>query len=543
MAVNPQAYLPLAESLLDGAQHHPDRDCIVLVDERATYGQLAARARRAAQALIGLDVAHGDRVGILMANCLDFVDVLFGASLIGAVPVLYNARFKAREIAHVTRDAGVKVLITNDIVEQHTNYVELLERALPGLAESDGQLALAAAPELRTAVTLGSTPTPGFRNRDAFYQHADAVAADAVDARRDRVCADDMAVMIYTSGTTAMPKGCPLTHVVLQHAGVVGGRERLGLQPGEVMWAPLPMFHTAFTQPLSGLLHEGGTLLSMTHFTADAALEMIERERATVLFPAFATITMQLLNHPAYTDDTFANVRVAINVGPPEELRAMQARMPHTTQITVFGMTETGGSVAMCRPDDSLQLRSETSGPALPGNELEIRDADTGAALPPGQPGEIVARGVGVFGGYHQAPDKTAESFYPGDWFRTGDLGVMDDAGRVTFRGRLKDMLKVGGENVAAVEVEGYLATHPAVDMAQIVGVPDAKYGEVPAAFIELAPGATATEQQIIDYCRDEIASFKIPRHVRFVDEWPMGATKILKYELRARICRELGIS
>ncbi len=220
----------------------------------------------------------------------------------------------------------------------------------------------------------------------------------------------------------------------------------------------------------------------------------------------------------------------------------MQERMPHTTQITVFGMTETGGSAAMCERDDSLAHRTETSGFALPGNEIQIRDPDSGAELPAGEPGEIVVRGRGVFSGYHNAPEKTAASFYEGGWFRTGDLGVMDGDGRVSFRGRLKDMLKVGGENVAAVEVEGFLATHPAVNLAQVVGVPDGKYGEVPAAFIELAPGASATEGEIIDYCQGEIASFKIPRHVRFLDQWPMGATKILKYELRERICSELGL-
>ncbi len=536
---------PLAELLLAGAAHHPDRDCVVLLDERATYGQLAARARQVGRSLIGLGVEPGDRVGILMANCLDYVDVLFGTSMIGAVPVLYNARFKAREIAHVTTDAGVKVIVTNDIVEQHTNYVELLQRALPGLAERNPRatLALESAPALGTVVTLGASSAAGFLDRQEFHQLAETCLPDAVDERLAEIKVDDAAAMFYTSGTTAMPKGCPLTHVVLQHAGVVGGVERLGLVEGDVMWGPLPMFHTAFTQPLTGILYVGGTYLSMTHFEAGAALEMILREGATTMFPAFPTITKQLLNHPRYTDDTFASVRVAINVGPPEELQAMQRRMPHTTQITVFGMTETGGSVAMCDPTDSLALRTECSGRALPGNEIEIRDSNSGKTMPAGEPGEIVVRGRGVFSGYFNDPEKTAASFYEGGWFRTGDLGIVDSQGRVAFRGRLKDMLKVGGENVAALEVEGFLATHPAVNLAQVVPIPDDKYGEVPVAFIELAPGAAASEREIIDFCRDEIASFKIPRHVRFVKEWPMGATKILKYELRERICAELGIS
>lgn len=544
--------LSLPELLLSRAAEHPDRDCIVLEGERVTYGELEARSRLVARSLMELGVEPGDRVGILMANCVDFVALMFGASLIGAVGVLYNARFKAREIAHVTRDSGVKVIITNDITEQHTNYIELLRRAIPELADHNGQqqesgepalIPFASAPELRVVISLGSSPEQGFLSRHAFYELGEACTPDLVEQRFDQIDVKDQALMIYTSGTTAMPKGCPLNHIVLQHAGVVGGIERMGMQPGDIMWGPLPMFHTAFIQPLTGILYVGGTYLSMTHFDADSALEMIRQEGATLMFPAFPTITMQLLNHPAYTESSFAAVRTVLNVGPPEELRAMQARMPHTVQITVFGMTETGGSAAMCELNDSLELRSNCSGRALPGNQIEVRDPDTGRTVTAGAMGEIVVRGRGVFAGYFNAPQKTAESFYEGGWFRTGDLGSMDDDGRITFRGRLKDMLKVGGENVAAVEVEGFLATHPAVNLAQVVAVPDDKYGEVVGVFVELAPGAEADEQEIIDYCKDEIASFKVPRYVRFIKTWPMGATKILKSELQARICAELGIS
>ena len=552
MSISEITTLSLPELLLSRAAEHPDRDCIVLEGERVTYGELEVRVRQVARSLVALGVEPGDRVGILMANCVDFVALMFGASMVGAVGVLYNARFKAREIAHVTVDSGVKVIITNDITEQHTNYIELLRRAIPELVHDKNQqpepretafVPFESAPQLRVAISLGSSSEQGFLGREAFYELGDSCAPEEVEQRRGKIHVEDEALMIYTSGTTAMPKGCPLNHIVLQHAGVVGGVECMGLQPGDVMWGPLPMFHTAFIQPLTGILHVGGTYLSMTHFDAGAALEMIRRESATLMFPAFPTITMQLLNHPAYTASSFAAVRVVLNVGPPEELRAMQERMPNTVQITVFGMTETGGSAAMCKPGDSLALRSNCSGRALPGNQIEVRDPDTGATVSTGATGEIVVRGRGVFAGYYNAPQKTAESFYEGGWFRTGDLGSLDDQGRLTFRGRLKDMLKVGGENVAAVEVEGFLATHPAVNLAQVVAVPDEKYGEVVGVFIELAPGASANEQEIIDYCRDEVASFKVPRYVRFTKSWPMGATKILKSELRTRLWAELGIS
>ena len=520
---------PFASALMRGAAAHPDRDCIVVSNDRVTYGALEARARRIGRSLIALGVERGERVGILMANGLDYTDLLFGASLIGAIPVLYNGRFKAREIAHVTSDAGIKVVVTNDIVEAHTDYVELLNRAN-----------VQQVPTLKTLVFLGNGHRDGFMDRDTFYGLADSVAPSEVEERHAGTAVTDTALMFYTSGTTAMPKGCPLDHIVLQHAGVVGGADRLRLRAGDVVWSPLPMFHSAFTQPLTGTLHFGGTFISMTHFEPGMALELMAREKVTVAFPAFPTITLQLLHHPRYTADTFKDVRVMLNVGPPEELVAMQALMPHTTQITCFGMSECGGSVAMCSPDDPVALRSQCSGKALPGIEIEVRDPETGETLAPGERGEIVARGRGVFGGYYNDPAKTAAAFWEGGWFRTGDLGVLDAESRITFHGRLKDMLKVGGENVAAVEIEGYLALHPAVKLAQVVGLPDEKYGEVPVAFVELVPGATTTEAEMIEFCRDEIASFKIPRHVRFVQDWPMGATKILKSVLRELILAEM---
>ena len=518
-----------AEVLLRGARRHPDRDCIVVGDERVTYAELEAQARRVGRSLIALGIERGDRVGILMANGLDFTDLLFGASLIGATPVLYNARFKAREIAHVTADAGIKMVVTNEISEEYTDYVELLNKA-----------EVQKAPSMRHQIFLGAGHREGFMDRDTFCGVADSVDPGEVEKRHAGTAITDTALMFYTSGTTAMPKGCPLDHIVLQHAGVVGGTDRLRLIEGDVIWNPLPMFHSAFTQPLTGILHVGGTLVSMAHFDPDDALDLITRERVTVAFPAFPTITLQILHHPRYTPETLSGVRVMLNVGPPEELVAMQALMPHTTQVTCFGMSECGGSVAMCNLKDPLPLRSECSGKALPGIEIEVRDPKTGETLAHGEPGEIVARGRGVFSGYYNDPDKTEAAFWEGGWFRTGDLGVLDAEGRVTFRGRLKDMLKVGGENVAAVEIEGYLALHPAVKLAQVVGLRDEKYGEVPVAFIELVPDAATTETEIIDFCRGEIASFKIPQHVRFVEDWPMGATKILKSALRERILAEM---
>ena len=537
---------PITFKFLSSAEDHPDRPILIFPDERISYQDLHERAFKVAKALHSMGVNRGDHVGILMANSIDYVAVLFGAAFLGAIPVLYNGRFKAREIAHVTSDADIKIIITSDQIDEHVDYGELLHSALPGLETKvygNAGLQIPNAPNLHGAVMLGGKKFRGFIDETTFKEMGEEISDKEITSTLNKTRIEDPAIMFYTSGTTAMPKGCYLNHTVWQDAGVVGGVGNLGLRQGDKVFAPLPMFHTAFSQPFSGVLHVGGTLISMKRFEAKPALELIHKEKPTAMFPAFAMITNEIIAQPEYRSDSFKSVRTIVNVGPEDVLIQLQAKMPHTKQITVFGMTETGGSVCMGNHELTDAERAQTSGPALPGNEIEIRDPVTNEKLPPKTLGEIVARGIGVFSGYHKSPEKNAETFDSDGWFHTGDLGEMTENGEVIFSGRLKDMLKVGGENVASVEVEGFLSTHTGVKLAAIVGLPDEKYGEVPVAYIELEEGSEVSEEEIIDYCKGQIASFKIPRHVRFLTEWPMGATKILKYELRDKIAREFKIN
>lgn len=533
--------MPWGDLVARGAALHPDRDVFVFPDSRRTYAELFERANRVAGALVQMGVRKGDHVGILMPNCMDFVDVWFGASFLGAVVVPINARFKARELGYVIADGELVTIITSDIVEQHTDYVELLYEALPGLRDSPDPLALSldAAPMLRSAVLLGSKSAPGFLDREGFEAMAGSLSTAEVDVLRRRVAIRDTAVVFYTSGTTSMPKGCLLDHETLLRVGI-NTRIRMGLTDHERMFDPLPLFHTAATQPIAAVLHACGTYVSMTYFEPGAALQLIREEGVTSMFTAFPIIAQALMNHETYTPELFSSVRVTFNVAPTDALKQMQSRMPHTAQVTGFGMTESGGSVVLSRPTDPPDVRAEAEGAPFPGMEIEIRDPDTNEPVAPGVRGEIVFRGPQVFQGYFKAPEKNAEVMEPGGWFHTGDLGALDEQGRLHYLGRLKDMLKVGGENVAAVEIEGYLATHPAVSIAQVVGVPDDRYLEVPAAFLELKPGASVTEEEIIEFCRGGLARFKVPRYVRVVTEWPMSATKVQKFELRDRIVREL---
>lgn len=527
-----------------GAARWPDADAVVINDDRRTYRQLDERAVAVARSLAALGVGPGDHVGLLVPNCIEGVEVLFGAARLGAVVVPINARFRARELAHVIADGDLRVIVTSDVVADHVDYVELLHEAVGGLAEAarPSHLQLRSFPELRAAVLLGTSSAPGFVSQADFESRADEVESANVDRWRRSVALRDPAIMIYTSGTTAMPKGCPLSHEALVRTAVEAGRTRFRFVEGDRFWDPLPLFHMSFILPLIGVLDAGGTFISMTHFEPAAALEQLEREGVTGMFPTFPAVTQALLNHPNYRAETLSAVRITNNVAPPDTLRAMQAAMPQAVQISAYGLTECGGVVAFNDPDDSHEQRMTTQGHPFAGIEVRAKD-ELGEVLPLGERGELCVRGYNVFEGYYKDPVKTAEAFDADGWFHTGDLGVVDADGRVIYQGRLKDMLKVGGENVAAIEIESYLATHPAVSIAAVVGVPDPKYMEVPAAFIELKPGTETTEEEIIEYCTGAMSRFKIPRHVRFVSEWPMSATKIQKFRLRDQLAEELGLA
>jgi fatty-acyl-CoA synthase len=534
--------LTLADVLVRASEARPDAPAVIFADDRRTYRELEDRAVRAARSLAALGVGKGSHVGLLMPNCLDFVEVFFGAALLGAVVVPINARFKGRELGHVLGDGDVEVLVTSDIIEQHVDYVGLLHEVVPGLshAPDPAALDLPAMPRLRAAVLLGSTSPRGFLDREAFDALAERTPVDRIDEARARVAIRDAAIMVYTSGTTAMPKGCVLSHEALVRTSIVAGSTRYRLRSDDRFWDPLPMFHMSAILPLIGCFDVGAAFVSMTHFDADTALRMIDEEHATIVFATFPAITMALLNHPEYHPDRWEDVRLVNNVGPPDVLRAMQERMPHAVQVSAYGCTECGGVIAFGDPDDTLEQRTNTCGPAFDGIEVEIRDIETGEPVATGEPGEIVVRGYCVFEGYYKDPALTSARIDADGWFHTGDICSLDDEGRISYRGRTKDMLKVGGENVAALEIEAQLGTHEAVSIACVVGVPDPKYMEVPAAFVELKPGHDVSAEELIAHCRRGLARFKVPQHVRFVTEWPMSATKIQKFRLAEQLAREL---
>lgn len=282
-------------------------------------------------------------------------------------------------------------------------------------------------------------------------------------------------------------------------------------------------------------LWAGCTMAHPGPFSPDVALDQLGGLRCTVAFPAFETIWLPVLRHPRFTGTDLSALRVVVNVGSPERMQAMQASLPHTVQVSCTGSTESAGFCCIGALDDPPDVRARSAGRVNPGMEARIVDPDTGRPVSDGTPGEFVFRGAYRFVRYHRDPALTAARIDADGWFHSGDQLVRDEAGRFTFLGRLGDMLKVGGENVSPTEVEGHLGTHPAVSMVQVVAAPDAHYGEVAAAFVMLHDGAVATEQELVDHCLDVIATFKVPRYVFFVSDWPMSGTKIQKFVLRER--------
>jgi len=534
----------MPDLLVRAVERDPDGDAVVFPDSRTSYRDLYAQCVRTARSLAALGVSAGDKVGILMANCQEFPGLLIGTQLLGAWPVPINARYKANELAYVIANADLKTLVTTDNVVEHIDFVALLNDGFSDLASQANPRALALdqAPLLQSMVLIGDRTPPGMMGRDEFYALADSVSDAAIEDSRSRLAVRDVALMMYTSGTTAMPKGCPISHEALVRPGMEAGRTRVALGPDDRMWDPLPMFHMSFVFPFIACMDAGAALLSMEHFEAEIAIDYMLREGATHSWASFPTITEALLNHPRWDDDALS-IRIVNNVGPADVLVSMQERMPTTIQISAYGLTECGGVSCLGDIHDSLEHRVTTSGRPFRGIEVQIRDLETDEILDAAdQPGEILIRGYCVFEGYYKADEKNAESFAADGWFRTGDICSVDSDGRVTYQGRAKDMLKVGGENVAAAEIEGLISQHPAVMLAQVVAAPDNKYLEVAAAYVQLVDGAEATEEELIEFCTGKISSFKVPRYVRFVDEWPMSATKIQKIRLRETIAQELSM-
>ena len=530
--MNEQA-LTTGAALAAAAARWPHREALVMDASRYTWAALDEAARLHARALIGLGIGHGDHVALLMPNCADYVVLFHAITLIGARAVTLNARYREDELAYVLAHSDARLLFIGGHALPHVDSRALLGRAFPALSGWDGRaaLALAAAPLLQSIVNFDDPRETSWPARREVLAAAGAVSDAALAARARAVTGADIAIMMFSSGTTAHPKACLLTHESLTRTGAAFA-ERFRLTPDDRIIDPLPLFHMSTMLPLAAARHAGSCFVGFLHFDAGAWLASVERERITVSYTSFPTMMSAIVSHRDFSSRDLSSLRVVHCVGPADLLRRYADAFPRTHIVNAYGLTEATGVPVYSDLDDTTEIAVTTSGRPFDGVEARIVDPETEADLGIGASGEIQLRGFCLFAGYYKDADATARVFTQDGWLRTGDLGSRDAQNRVTYEGRIKDMLKIGGENVAAVELESFLCTHPDVLVAQAIGVPDDHLLEVAAAFLELSPGATLTEAALIDYCIGRIASFKIPRYVRFVREWPMSATKIQKHRL-----------
>jgi fatty-acyl-CoA synthase len=351
---------------------------------------------------------------------------------------------------------------------------------------------------------------------------------------------EDALVIMQTSGTTGRPKQCVLSHRAFVHnAHAIA--ERLGIRAGDRFWDPMPMTHLSGLMLMTAVLSAGATFITASRFDADVAFDQFEAERPTILYPVFPTVTQALLGHPRFSAAAVDGVRAICNIAPPAVQRTLQQALPRARLVNAYGCTELCGVLAYSEAGDSIEQRATTCGRPLAHFDVRILDPDTGEPLAAGVMGELIARGPSRFTGYHLEPGDTAAAIDADGFFHTGDLCSIDRSGRLSYHGRTSDVLIIGSERVAALEVESVLAMHPAVKLAYVVAVPGSGHDQVMAAFVEPVPRAALTEPTLIRHCAAHLPPFKVPSHVRFVSEWPMSATKVQKFRLREQLAAELA--
>lgn len=531
---------PLADLLIRSASRHPGRVALAMPELSLTYAELLDASVEVARGIFGLGVAPRSHIGILANNGRELVTAIFGAALANCVAVPLNARHKSNELGFIIENADLALILTTAADTTFVDFRASLAQALPALsASAKGEpLSLPQFPKLRHIVLLEGEAPEGFLDKTAFAAAAATVSPATVDTARRATRVRDSALIIYTSGTTANPKGCLLAHEAVTRGPVERADSRFRSCDHDITWGGGPLFHIGSLAPFIGVIGTGGTYLTDVFFDAGRALALMEREKVTVAWPWFPAILQPLFDHPEFHPDRLATLRKALLIAPPALVDRAQKTFPQAEFMQACGMTETAGIFALCGPDETPEQRTISQGMACPGIKVKIIDLETGAEAPDDTVGEILVSGYNVMDGYYRSPEKTAEAIDAEGWLHTGDLYAKAADGRLTFHGRAKDMLKVGGENVAAIEVEAFLCNHPAVRIAEVVGRPDPRLDEVPVAFVELRAGHSASQEELIAFCQGKIASYKVPRAVHFVaeGEWPMSATKVDKRALRARL-------
>lgn len=536
MSVRP-ASQTLGDLVDELAAAAPHAEAVVFGDERLDYATLKAQVDAFTRALLASGVRRGDRLALLASNRPDWIVTALAAAKIGAPVAAISTYSTPRELAWSLDHCGATVLVMlpdfrgRDFLAPLCALCPELQTGAPGALHSTRL------PCLRSVVVLdGPAPAGAFTPPD-FLSRGTTVDAGALAQAQRAVRADDICYILYTSGSTASPKGVTLAHGKLIANGFdIGERQYLGAS--DRLWLAVPLFWSfGSANALPAIMTHGGCTVLQESFEPGTALTLIDRERCSVYY-GMANMARALLEHPAHPGRRLGAMRTGLTIGPPEDI-ALTIRATGAEQLcNVYGSTETYGNCAVTDAEDPLALRLNTQGLPLPGMAIRTVDPQTRQPLPQGEVGELAVRGY-VTPGYFRAPELDAEAFDRDGYFLTGDLGAIDADGRVRFRGRLKEMIKTGGVNVAPLEVEHVLMQHPDVVQAYVVGVPDRQKGEIVAAAIELRAGAATDQAAIAAFCRERLASYKVPTRLAFraAAGFPRTATgKIHKPGLRQEL-------
>ena len=512
---------------------------------RWTYSQMRERVHALAKGLIGLGLEPGDRIGVWAPNCAEWALTQFASAKAGLILVNINPAYRLSEVEYALNKVGCKALVTA-VAHKTSNYLQMLRELAPELSSSrPGALHAARTPALRLVITLGDSEHAGCL---AFHQALGA-GTPADQERLAQIEAtlqfDEPINIQFTSGTTGFPKGATLSHHNILNNGYFVG-EAIGLQAGERLCIPVPLYHCfGMVMGNLGCITHGATMVYPSEgFDALAVLETLEEEACVALY-GVPTMFIAILGHEQFDRFDLSAMRTGIMAGSPcpiEVMRQVIDKM-HMPQVTIaYGMTETSPVSFQSSADDSLEVRVTTVGHIHPHLEVKLVD-EAGRVVPRGQPGELCTRGYSVMLGYWDDPERTAEALDRAGWMHTGDLATLDADGCCNIVGRIKDMVIRGGENVYPREVEEHLYRHPAILDVQVIGVPDPKYGEELCAWIVLKSGESLTPEAVREFCRGQIAHYKIPRHIRFVESFPTTVTgKVQKFVMREAMIAELGL-
>jgi fatty-acyl-CoA synthase len=547
-ADTPLLGMTIGEAFDRTVERFPDREALVARSQglRYTWTQLRAEVDRCARGLMSLGIQKGDRVGIWAPNRSEWAITQFATAKIGAILVNINPAYRLHELEYALNQSGCVMLVSAPAFRT-TNYTAMLVDLCPELHHAEpGKLSAHRIPALRHMVRLGDEAAPGMWTWADLLGKAEETSSEQLAERQADQEFDDPINIQYTSGTTGNPKGATLSHHNILNNGYFVARLQ-GFTENDRLCIPVPLYHCfGMVMGNLGCMTHGATMVYPAEaFEPKAVLQTIQEERCTALY-GVPTMFIAELADPDFAQYDFSSLRTGVMAGSPcpvEVMRQVIDKM-HMSEVQIcYGMTETSPVSFQTRADDTVERRVATVGAVHPHVEVKIIDPATGKVVPCGEPGELLTRGYSVMIGYWNNDEATARAIDRAGWMHTGDLATMDEQGYAKIVGRLKDMVIRGGENVYPREVEEYLYGHPKISDVQVVGVPDAKYGEELMAWVILKEGQSATPEEMTEYCRGQIATFKIPRYWKFVDQFPMTVTgKVQKYIMRQTAIKELGL-